>query len=659
MLTGRSAFEGETIVEILGGVTKVDPDWTALPATTPPLVRSLFRRCLQKDRKRRLRDIADARFQIEEAQSEPANGAAIAKPARNRRGTLAWLAALIVVAITATAITSLRDRSARIQMPEVRAQIVTPPGDLTSFAVSPDGRKMVFQATADGKYQLWLRSLDSDVVVPLSPIKGRSSPFWSPDSKSVVFMSDQALNRIDIASGIAQRLADLGGVAVGGSWSTDGVILFARSAFSGLSRLPAGGGNIEEVTALLPEQASHRFPSFLPDNRHFVFYATGTAKVSGLYLGDLQTKEIQRLADADTTGAFVPPDIILFARQEILYAQKLDMRSLKPVGTASPVLEHVGRDPSSQGSLAVSASASGLVAYRTAGTVDRQLVWFDRSGKQLGTLGAADPALRPSEIRISPDNTTVTLDRIINGNGDVWVMELARGLLRRLTTDPATAQAGVWSPDGREIAFQTYRKGRYDLYRKPTAGGKEELLLETPTNKNLRDWSADGKFLLYIDTTIDSNDRDIWALPLEGERKPFPVVQSRSYDGAPRFSPDTHWVAYESTESGRGEVYVQSFPQPDEKLQISTNGGDWPQWSRDGRELFYVSPDDRLMAVPVQVKDAGAKIEVGKPQALFTMRPQSFYAVSSDGQRFLLNTPLADTPTPPITLILNWAGPRN
>jgi Tol biopolymer transport system component len=655
MLTGRSAFGGETSVEILGSVLNTDPDWTALPATTPTLVRSLLRRCLQRDRSRRLRDIADARFQIEEALNEPgATGrAATIAPARTGRERLLWMAAVFAGAVAASLMTAVYLRRAPADAPEMRLQIVTPPGaSLMSFSVSPDGRSVVFQATAEGKSQLWLRPLASETAEPLPGTENGTLPFWSPDGQSIGFFAGRQLKRSDITGGLVRTLASSPNDR-GGTWNDEGVILFAPSSTGPLYRVPVGGGSAVEVTRVdAPRHSGHRFPRFLPDGRHFLFFALGTPESQGVYLGSLDSMEARRLFEADGAAVFVPPDLALFPRQGALWAQRLDPDTFEPVGDSLPVAKSVAVDSNLFANVALSASSAGVVAYRASG-VQGQLTWFDRSGRQIGTVGGRDMD-QPADFRLSPDGRSVSFRRAISGNVDVWLMEVARGVLRRFTSDGAREYEAIWSPDGSRIAFSSDRQGVLDLYEKPVAGaGAESLLLASPEHKNIYDWSFDGRFILYASQNPKTGE-DLWALPLDGDRKPLPVAQTAFQEVDGRFSPDGRWIAYMLNESGRNEIHVQPFPGPGAKLQISTNGGSNPQWRRDGREIFFLGPDNRLMAVPVMLAANGSTVEAGTPVALFATRPGSEFAASPDGQRFLINTSLEDAAIPPITVLLNW-----
>ena len=652
MLTGKAPFEGETIMEMLSAVLKGEPDWSALPAKTPPAIRSLLRRCLQKDRTRRLRDIADARFQIEEVLSEPVHvGSAIVTQVASRRWPL-WLLALPAAIIVSVVATGLYFQATRPEQPETRLQIVTPPtSSFPSFAISPDGRKLVFDSVSEGKNQLWLRSLESETPRPLAGTENASFPFWAPDSEQFGFFADGKLKRIDINGGAAQTISDAG-LGIGGAWNADGTILFTPSSTTPLYRVSANGGKATPVTEVeRPRQASHRFPNFLPDGRHFLFFAAGTGGGQGVYAGSLDNKEIVRLFDAESAAVFVMPDRLFFVRQGTLWSQRFDLKQLLPIGETTPIMQELSPGWGAVGNAPFSVSR-GLIAYRT-GQDKRHLIWYDRSGKQIGTVGDPDK-VQVYDARLSPDGLNVAVGRVVGGNFDVWLMDTVRGVLRRLTSDPGIDGGPVWSPDGRRLAFYSRRNGPMNLYvRSAAAGGDDEHLLASSENNAPTDWSPDGKFILF-GTQSSKTSGDIWALPLEGERKPFPVLQTAFEETAARFSPDGRWVAYQSNESGRDEIYVQPFRGTEGSTQISISGGTVAQWRSDGKEIFYAGADNRLMAAPVTLN--GSKIETGNPVPLFLMRPASTYYAARDGQRFLVNAPTENAA--PITLILNWAGAK-
>jgi serine/threonine protein kinase len=657
MLSGKTAFQGETVVEILGGVLKSDPDWTALPATIPQPLTSLLRHCLQKDRNRRLRHIADARFQIDQALHEPA--APAAAPAIVPRGRQRiWKLSTLAGIIAAAAIAVWHFASAPSAAPETRLQIVTLPAtNLTSFAISSDGRKVVYEAVSnsDSKDQLWLRKLESENAQPLAGTEGASLPFWSPDSRSVGFFADGKLKRIDIAGGAPQILADVPN-SPSGAWNSDGTILFALSSTAPLQRVSANGGAVTPVTVLdPPRQVSHRFPRFLPDGRHFLFFAAGTPEGRGVYVGSLDKEPSKRLFDADSAASFLPPDQLLFVRQATLFAQHFDLRKLETDQDPVPIAESIPYNINWLAEPAFSVSQSGTVALRS-GKRERELIWMDRAGAQTGVVGGKDVAALGG-IRLSPDGRTVATLRSVSGNLDVWLIDAMRGVLRRFTSDPADDNSPVWSPDGNYIAYNSRKgKGNHNIFRKAVNGaGADEMLVESPENKFPLDWSSDGRFILY-QSESSKTGIDLYVLSL-ADRKSVPVAQTNAEEGLGRFSPDGYWIAFSSNETGRSEIYIQPFPTSGTKSSpISINGGTNPQWRPDGKELFYVSLDNRLIAVPITLRPNG-QVDTGTPMPLFSLRPGSDYN-ARDGQRFLIDTSTEDSSAMPITLILNWAGRR-
>jgi eukaryotic-like serine/threonine-protein kinase len=665
MLTGRQAFEGEDLGDILGAVLKSEPDWNRLPASVPGRIRELLRLCLQKDAKKRRQTATDVRIDIEQALAEPA-----AMPAATaaRGGRLAWIASLAVAAvlIVAMAIPTVRHlREAPAIAPEMRFEVQTAPQGDNWIALSPDGQLLVFGGLAGGKWQLWIRPLDSVTARPLGGTEGAAYPFWSPDSRSLGFFSDGKLKRIDIGGGPVQTLVSAPEPR-GGSWGKDGTIIFAPVISGPLYRIPAIGGEPAEVTHLEPGQNNHRFPSFLPDGRNFLYLEPRNDKSPpALYVNALNSASAKRLIDADSMAVYGPPGFLFFRRQQTLLAQRFDLEKLEMTGDPFPVAEGVLASANA-GSLTVSATVTGTVAYRTGTAVRRRLVWFDRSGKEIGAISAPNSSLfNPQLPELSPDGTRVAIQNTVNGNVDIWFAEISRGVTTRFTTDTGYDQWPLWSPDGSRVVFSSDRKGNFDLYAASSNGtGMEEPLLENPGTTAATSWSSDNRFILYSQQDSKTGF-DIWALPLSGDRKAFPVANRNFDELGGQFSKDMRWIAYQSNESGRFEIFVQPFPGPGGKLQISTSGGTAPRWRDDGKELFYVSPEGTLMSVPIAVSSGGKTIEPGTSVPLisgrieigaYTGADKPHYAVTADGQRFLLVVPGEDTP-PPITVILNWRPP--
>jgi serine/threonine protein kinase len=655
MLTGHATFQGETIGEILGGVFRAAPDWRRLPLKTPEAIRRLLRRCLQKDRTRRLKSADAARIEIEEALagSTPApelRGAASSK----KHGWLAWAIVLVLGAALASVLYFIRIAP---PAPEIRVEVSTPStGNLSSFAISPDGRRLVFAALNEGKSQLWVRPLDSLTAQPLAGTDRATFPFWSPDSASVGFFADSKLKRIDIVGGAPQVLANVL-LGLGGTWNRDGTILFAATAVGPLLKVPATGGEPVAVTRRETGPFGHEFPQFLPDDRHFIYWIQGGPGL-GVYSGSLDGSPAKRIANADAPAVVSPSGFLLFRRQTTLFAQAFDFKKQELSGNPFPVAQQV----------TWYSATSGMVAYRTGSTgAVRQLTWLDRSGKSVGTIGGPDTVLLAT-VELSPDGKRVAVTRISTGTArDIFLIDAAQGVPTRFTFDPAVDQRPVWSPDGSRVVFDSNRKGIFNLYWKLASGaGADELLLESDQPKAAYDWSSDGRFLLF--RSIDPQTGfDLWVLPLSGDKKPFLFLKTPFDVSNGQFSPDGKWIVYESNESGRFEIYVQPFPGAGGKFQISNNGGAQPRWNKNGKEIFYVSLDSKMMAAPVKLSPDGKALETGTPAALFPVRiaggplPGVYkqqYAVSSDGQRFLVNLVADEGAASPITLIYNWHPPK-
>jgi Tol biopolymer transport system component len=651
MLTGTRAFPGDDITDTLAAVVRAEPDWSLIPKGLSPTLRVFLRRCLEKDPKQRIGDIHDVRLALDGA-FDTTTSQTTSPAASWRRARLAWTAfAVAVLGMIALAIPAVRHlREAPPAPLETRVDIVTP-GALNSgsFALSPDGRLIVFTASADSR--LWLRNLASDTAQPLSGTEGASLPFWSPDSRSLGFFAEDKLKRLDLG-GVPQTLAPIVR-ARGGTWNAEGIILFAPDGQGPLFRIAASGGQAVAVTTGNP-QPHYRYPSFLPDGRQFVFLEYGSASGSGIYLGSLDSGETTLLTAGGLRGLYLSPGWLLWVRGQALVAQRLDLARKALTGQAITLADPVGAD--SIGAIAASVSADGLVAYRAGVADPRQLTWFDRTGKVSGVAGGVDPEA-PLSPEISPDGRRVALDRTVRGNRDVWLMDLARDGLTRFTFDAALDGFPVWSPDGSRIVFESKRKGgSWDLWIKPSSGaGTEDLLLETPNDEWPYDWSKDGRFLLYH-VTDPKTGGDLWALPMMGaDRKPIAVATTPFTEHNGQFSPDGRLVAYETNESDRFEIVVQTFPDPVGKWQLSTAGGRQPRWRADGKELYFLAPDSTMMAVTVAA--SGTTLEAGKPVALFPTnlawgQDKAQYAVARDG-RFLFNQ-TTETTAPPVTLIQHW-----
>jgi Tol biopolymer transport system component/DNA-binding winged helix-turn-helix (wHTH) protein len=601
-----------------------------------------------------------------------ARGDAQSIPMSRKRERLAWAVAALSISVAgALAVSTLYSRRAVPEPLVTQLDVVTPrTTDPFSFALSPDGRKLVFAASSEKGSQLWLRPLDRVAAQPIASTDGASAPFWAPDGTAVGFFADGKLKRIDLTGSGLQVLADAPNPR-GGTWSADDVIVFAPGGSEGLVRIAATGGSPVTVTERDDGQGSHRWPQFLPDGRRFLFLmsAGGLPETHGIYVASLDGGEPMRIVPAETAAMYAAPGYLLLVSDGVLVARPFDLARAAVVGEPVPVAQDVG--PAEAFRSAFSVSAHGVLAYRAGSGARRQLVWVDRTGKVRGVAASGDGISGPE---LAVDGQRVTTPLNVRGNIDVWLIDVAQAAPRRFTFDGAIDNRPLWSPDGRQVVFSSTRNGPYDLFVKPASGASaEQVLLMTPQNKAPLDWSRDGRFLLY--GTQDPNTAsDLWVLPIAGERKPFPVLRSRFDEIGGQFSPDGRLLAYASNESGRYEVYVRTFPEAGGKWQVSAAGGMQPRWKPDGSELFYVAPDAQLTAMTIRMRrdphapdgrDSHA-LDAGTPVTLFPARlatggnaqatgfqARAQYAVASDG-RFLMNVPAEETNTSPITVALNW-----
>jgi Tol biopolymer transport system component len=676
MLTGRHPFAADSPLETAHAIACSDPappsrDTAAVPQWADVLVERMLAKdaatrpsaaeiaLALTDEGRRIGNVSHA------PEAGSARGAAAllwppqakqpppAAPAPKWRG---WLLVACAAIIGLGVPGVLYFRHGKTPAPELRVEMMVPAtDDSPSFALSPDGRRIAFVASDDGHRRLWVRALDSTSAQPLPGTEGASSPFWSPDSLSIGFFADLRLKRIDLGGAQPQNLATVPSAFAQGTWGATGVILFSWGV-TPVHRVPAAGGQ-ESIAGKFAKGQNNQFtPRFLPDGRRFLYINNGVEP--SVWLGSLDGPAPLRIASVavgvDSAAEYLAPDWLIRVRQGVLEAQHFDARLGRLSGAPVPLERSVGVDATNlAGSFSV--ASSGAVAWRSGVAGRRQMIWFNRSGQNLGAFGdIGDATLFIPEI--SPDGKRVATMRGPVGSSDIWVQEGIRN--RRLTFGQGDNRYPIWSPDSVRIAFASNRNGAYDIYEKAADGsGDDQVLLQSPQLKRPNTWSPDGRFIIYW---TEQNNGDLMVLPLAGDRKPFPFLTTPFNEQQAVFSPDGRWVAYQSDESGRFEVYARPFPGPGGQSQVSAGGGHSPCWRPDGKELYYLSRDWTLMAAKVTVEETG--FATSAPEPLFethinraTNRRQ--YDVARDG-KFLIITDLPNTSTEPIHLLLNWQPAR-
>jgi serine/threonine protein kinase len=688
MLTGKRAFPGDDVSDTLAAILMREPDWTALPSGVPRQIGTVIKRCLEKDRKTRIPDVSAARFLLDEAPGVLA--APSSDVATSGRTAVGWKAASVVAVVATLGLAGVSFVHFREKPPAtpdlMRFEIVTPDKTtLQKFAVSPDGRQIAFYAVgSDGAGSVWVRSFETGesrrVVADTGP---SPSITWSPDSKSLVFPSGDALNKlmkVDVSGGPPQTLTEIKSIITGGSWSRDGVIVFG-SFGGGIWQVSDAGGVASAVTAIdvSRQETGHSTPVLLPDRKHFLYLRQSSLPEStGIYLGSLDAKPEQqpvtRLIATGFSPAYAPsPDpkvgYVLFLRENALLAQPFDPVSLQMAGEQVRVADHL-RSIFEFGAFGV--SDNGVLAYQIGDAIGAnplQLTWFDRQGANLGAAMARGYYL---SMRLSPDSSRVAVTRmdLSSVSSNIWLHDFARNTPTRFTSERVGDANPAWAPDGTHVAYDSLRSGRSGLYQKASNGaGGEVVLLEPSGRRDLNDWSRDGRFLLY--SQVDSKTRsDLWVLPLDGNRQPQRYVSSGFNETQGQFSPDGHWIAYVSDENGRTEIFVRPFPLAADSGQwtVSNSGGVAPRWRRDGKELLFLTPDFRtVMAVEVSYTPS---LKIGVPVPVFkatisnrvpTGGGDSYnfnWDVTADGKKFLLATAATqeNVPQPPVSVVLNWTA---
>jgi Tol biopolymer transport system component len=672
MLTGKRPFTGETTAEILSSVIKDQPSLDELPAAVRPLII----RCLAKNPRQRLQAIGEARIVLENPENSENSVVEPPLPPQALGMALHHWAGWALTILFAFAFVFLYFRQQPSAERTLRYKIAPPENStVASFAISPDGKLLAIAAAVNGKQQLWLRSLDALQAQPMPATEGALFPFWSPDSRYIGFFAQGKLKKIAAGGGPSQPLCE-SGFGGGGTWHGD-VILFstALGASGLLKRVPADGGAPADVM----KGKAVSYPLFLPGGHRFLYTLNSASpEARGIYLGSLDGSEGRRILEDVSSTLFAPSapgsrsGHLLFIRENTLMAQSFDSASGQLSGSVFPVAEGVSASPALGDLMPVTISENGILLYTgSLGFGSFQMIWYDRAGKLLGPVGSPGLVFTPT---ISPDAKTIAYGRV-GGAGtasaDIWLRDLSRGIETRFTAGPWGNYTPVWSADGDKIVWVSSRRGRLNLYEKPASGsGQDEALLTGipaafPILANMApsQWSRDGRFIVYAEAA--SNGKlDLWVLPTSGDRKPFAFLKTEFEELHGQLSADSRWMAYASDETGRREVYVRPFPSGEGVWRISGNGGDQPRWGGDGKELFYVGADRKMMLVSVR-DSPGVKPNLGPatPVALFDSQIMNSpgiggvfqYDVTTDGKQFLVVTDNVAATTQPLTVVVNWS----
>ena len=673
MLMGRKAFEGEDVSDTLASVLKGDINWNGVP----PQALRLLKRCLERDPKRRLHDIADAWDLID--------GEAVAStPVTPARQLLPWIVAALFL-LSTIGLLVWRANEPQPSPSTVKFQIDHPPRHVLEIyqAISPDGKRLAFTASgADNTPPtLWVRDFDSLVARELPGTENAWSPFWSPDGKFLAFSVDRVLKKVEANGGVPITIADTQAVVGLGTWSADGTILFGTRGVGPIRRVSSAGGTVVDASALDASRSEtiHSFPLFLPDGHRFLYWrSAGKAEYQGVYLGSIDTPADQQdrtLLAAATLGPIALLNApsgthIAFVRNGTLMSQPFDVTRGVTIGEAVPIAEHVG----SSGSYAFFSGIGDTLTYRTGTQLEfakEQLTWVSRSGQRIGTVGEPLQLSRtPDSVTISPDGKQAAVLLITNlPTPDVWTVEFARGIATRITFTDTSETSPVWSPDGKRLSFRAVNGGAADIYSKDLSGtANESAMAKSPMRGQPSSWSADGRFLFFSRGGGANQDADIFAFDTQSKTE-APVLKTPSQETVGRISPDGKTLAYQSNESGAVEIYLRAFsvsgdtPSVGPKWRVSTNGGTNPRWRADGKELFFRGPGGSFMAA--DVTSTANALQTGLPRQLFGQTADvAAWDVSADGQRFLLSIPVggrAGSPDQgdPITVVLNWRPPSS
>ena len=665
MLTGRRAFEGKSQLSVASAILEKEPaPISSVKPMTPPALDHAVKKCLAKPPDARWQsasDLASELMWITESNGQAAGTAFGEAPGKTRRRA-AWLIAGVLAG--AAIVGAVRWPSSK--PPEEAMYFPAPmPFSARDIAVAPNGHTIAVIAYLESarRNALWIYELGSQSASNLADTEGANFPFWSPDNRSIAFFADGKLKKVEVSGGPVQTVCDAPS-GRGGTWNKDGVIVFTPDARSGVAlyRVSASGGTVTTVSSLDKSRGelSHRWPMFLPDGTHYLYMATnfaGQKSVDAIFVGSLDSNEKRFVVEATANAAYAAPGYLLFYRDKALFAQRFDLKRFALTGEPTTILNDIQYQPQVKRAVFGASEKGVLAAQSGIGVALSELLWFDRKGKEVGAVGRPDVY---GNVFLAPNgkSVAVSMTDIASQNTDIWTYDLQRGGAKRLTFDPAADSVPIWSPDAARLVFASNRTSFNDLHIKNSDGAQEEKsIVHGDIDKFPNDWSRDGKYILY------TQDTDLWFVTLP-ELKSSLFLKAPSVLRNGQFSPDGKWVAYSSNESGKWEIYVTSFPEPRGKWQVSAGGGEQPRWRGDGKELFYISSDGKIMAAPVTT---GANFDASTPVALFQVTPRQpvpiydlfVYDVSRDGQRFLINTELKQAGSAPMSIVLNWTAKLN
>jgi serine/threonine protein kinase/Tol biopolymer transport system component len=666
MAAGQKAFEGKSQASLIAAILEREPaPLSIVKPDVPPALARLVKICLAKEPEDRWQTAHDVALQLRWI----AEGGSLSEfpavaPQRRKGRERFWMAVAAAASVAALAL--LAFILIKPEPPRTLLQFSLFPPEKTSWtpfnsmALSPDGRKLVFYADSqDGLGRLWLRPMDSAAAQPLpgTEIGNASFPFWSPDSRFVGFFAERKLKRIDATGGGPQTLCDSEDMS-GGTWNKEGIILFSPAAKRGILKIPAAGGSPTAVTQLddSRQETSHLWPVFLPDGKHFLFLArSAKPELNSIFVGSLDGGKPRLLLNSDSGAVFAPPRSILFMRGGSLQAQEFDPGRQTVSGEPRLIAENVGMNLAYHYG-AFTASANGMLAFRSGTSGGRELLWIDRRGTRGEPLvpvsNFVDPDLSPDGKRV-----VLALGDVLGTRSEIWIVDLVRAVSTKLTFNPVDSATPVWSPDGKHIYYTSRGEKAMDIFRKAADGSDEQTLIyASEGDKAVEDISPDARYLLF-DSGVSTGNFDLWMLPLEKGAAAVPLVKTASQEGGGRVSPDGKWVAYVSDESGEPQIYLRSFPHLGGKWQVSARGGAQPRWSRNGKEIYYLGIDGSFQVVSVQTD--GSTPQIGGPVQLFTRSLNIFsmrnhYTPAPDGQRFLFTLNASNAGPVPMTVMVNW-----